>query len=381
MALIDSKLPDVGTTIFSVMSALAAKHNAVNLSQGFPDFKIDGKLKEFVQEALENDQVQYAPMPGRKDLRDAIASKIFKQHGVKINPDTEITVTAGATQAIYSAIAAVVNSGDEVVLFDPAYDCYDPSIRLNGGIPIHLNLTFPDYKINWTELSEVINEKTKLIILNNPHNPCGSVWTPEDLKELEAIANRFPNLLFLSDEVYEHIQFEGEHQSILKSEILRPRSFATYSFGKTMHVTGWKLGYCIAPELFTTELKKVHQYIVFCANNTIQYAVSRYLEQGDEWKEISAFYKKKRDRFLAGIKNARFKPLPCDGTYFCLLDYSEISDKSDVDFAKEMTEKHGVAVIPVSVFYGDQTDNKVIRICFAKEDSTIDKAAELLCKI
>lgn len=381
MTTIKSKLPEVGTTIFSVMSALANEHNAINLSQGFPDFQIDGRLKGYVEEALTENQVQYAPMPGRLDLREAISIKLQKQHGVFINPNSEITITAGATQAIYTVISTVIHEADEVILFDPAYDCYAPTVRVNKGIPIHLKLKHPTYTIDWDEVRDNVNEKTKLIITNNPHNPCGSVWTSEDVVQLENLLSDFPNLMVLSDEVYEHIQFNGEHQSLLKSERLRSRSFITYSFGKTLHVTGWKLGYCIAPEHYTNEFRKVHQYLVFCANNTIQYAVAKYLSVNDPWTAVMPTFKRKRDLFLNGIAGSKFKALPCDGTYFCLLDYSEISDMTDVEFAKKMTIEYGVAVIPVSVFYQDKSDYKVVRICFAKQDETLIKAAEKLCRI
>lgn len=378
---IKSKLPDVGTTIFTVMSALANEYDAINLSQGFPNFRIDSKLKEYVNKALEEEQVQYAPMPGRLDLRQEISKKINKQHGIDVNPDSEITITAGATQAIYSIITTIIDSNDEVILFDPAYDCYDPSIRLHGGIPIHLKLKHPTYKIDWNEVKSAINSKTKLIIVNNPHNPCGVVWRAEDISNLESIIIEHPDILILSDEVYEHIQFEGQHQSVLRSEILRPRSFVTYSFGKTFHVTGWKLGYCVAPENMTNEFRKVHQFNVFCVNNTMQYAVALYLKYHEEWRNVMPLYKKKRDLFLNAMESSRFKALDCGGTYFCLFDYSDISNEPDVDFAKRITQEFGVASIPVSVFYEDKTDNKVIRFCFAKEDNTLLKAAELLCRI
>jgi methionine aminotransferase len=379
--MIQSKLPDVGTTIFTVMSALASEHNAINLSQGFPNFKIDERLKELVKKALDDEQVQYAPMPGRLDLREQLAAKMFVQHEVALDPVNEITIAAGATQAIYSAIAAVVKVGDEVILFDPAYDCYDPSIRLHGGVPVHLKLTFPDYKINWDEVNERISDKTRMIIVNNPHNPAGTVWTKKDVAALEEICLKYPELLIISDEVYEHIQFEGEHQSVLKSEIIRKRAFVTYSFGKTFHVTGWKVGYTVAPKELTQELRKMHQFNVFCVNNTIQAALAEYFNTGSEWEEVSAFYKHKRDLFLDGMNKSRFKALNCEGTYFCLFDYSSISDEKDIDFAKRMTIEHKVASIPVSVFYEDNTDNKVVRFCFAKEDETLTKAIVELCKI
>ncbi len=377
----ESKLPNVGTTIFSVMSALAAEHQAINLSQGFPNFKVDGDLKDLVKKALDVEQVQYAPMPGRLDLREQIAQKLFMQHGVQVSPDTEITISAGATQGIYSAIAATINKGDEVILFDPAYDCYDPSIRLHGGIPVHLNLTFPEYRINWDELRTSINSKTKMIIVNNPHNPAGTVWSASDLKELENIFIDFPHLFLISDEVYEHLQYEGQHQSVLKSDILRSKAFVTYSFGKTFHVTGWKIGYTVAPPKLTAELRKMHQFNVFCVNNTMQWALAQYLKNESSWTGLSEFYKPKRDLFMRGMEQSKFKALICDGTYFCLYDYSAISKEPDVDFAKRMTREFGVAAIPVSVFYENKEDNKVIRFCFAKTDETLIQATKKLCKI
>lgn len=377
----ESKLPAVGTTIFSVMSALANEHNAVNLSQGFPDFEMDTQLQKFVHEALAENQVQYAPMPGRIDLRKAISRKINEDYSIQIDPTHEVTITAGATQAIYTAIATIVREGDEVILFDPAYDCYAPAVEVHGGKPIHLALKHPNYDMDWEEVAGVINERTRLIIVNNPHNPCGAVWSKEDLLALENIALNHPSIYFISDEVYEHIRFDGNHVTVLSSDILRERSFVTYSFGKSLHVTGWKLGYLIAPKELTAEFRKTHQYLVFCVNNTMQYAIAKYLNSGPVWKGVAPLYERKRDLFLENIKDSRFKALPCDGTYFCLLDYSEISNLDDVSFAKEMTIKYGVAVIPVSVFYKEQTDHKVIRVCFAKQDETLLKAARLLCKI
>lgn len=376
-----SKLPDVGTTIFSVMSALAHEENAINLSQGFPNFEIDEKLKELVKEALDKEQVQYAPMPGRLDLREQIAGKLFVQHGIQVDPSNEITITAGATEAIYSIITAVVSKGDEVLLFDPSYDCYAPSIVLNGGKPIHLKLKFPDFKIDWNEVEQVVSSKTKMIIVNNPHNPAGSTWTKDDIVALEKICEKYPELIILSDEVYEHINFKGAHQTVLKSPLLRSRSFAVYSFGKTFHVTGWKIGYCIAPQAFTNEMRKVHQFNVFCVNNTMQYALSKYLESGDQWAKVKPMYERKRNLFLDGMKQSKFNSLKCDGTYFCLFDYSAISDLGDKEFAIWMTKEHKVASIPVSVFYDDITDNKVVRFCFAKDDQTLTEAIEKLCKI
>lgn len=378
---VTSKLPNVETTIFSVMSALAAKHNAINLSQGFPDFEINQSLKNYVEKGLAANQVQYAPMQGRMDLRQTIAAKIEKQHQTSINPQTEITITAGATQAIYATISAFVHEKDEVILFDPAYDCYAPAIRLNKGVPVHINLVHPSYSINWEEVKQKVSPKTRLIVVNNPQNPTGSVFKQKDIDELIALTRAYPNLLILSDEVYEQIQFSGKHLSLLAQEKLRKRSIITYSFGKTLHVTGWKVGYCIAPASLTHEIQKVHQYMVFCVNNTMQYAINSFLNKGEFVHQTSQLFKQKRDLFLAELSASRFKVLPCDGTYFCLLDYSAISDLPDVDFAIQLTQKYGVATIPVSVFYNDKTDHKVIRVCFAKKNETLIAAAKKLCKI
>lgn len=379
--MIDSKLTTVGTSIFTVMSALANEHKAINLAQGFPDFKIDQRLKDLVVESLVNEQVQYAPMRGRQDLLEAISAKLHKQHGIHVDPVDEITITSGATQAIYTVISTVVNAGDEVIMFDPSYDCYAPTVLVNKGVPVHLNLSHPDYRINWAEVRENITSRTRLIIVNNPHNPCCSVWDESDIKALEALVKDFPQIIILSDEVYEHIQFNGTHQSVLKSPTLRARSFVTYSFGKTLHATGWKLGYCVAPKSYSEEFRKVHQFLVFSANNSMQYAIAKYLQDPAIWEGVTAMYQKKRDLFLKAMEGSRFKALPSNGTYFCLLDYSDISDKSDIDFAKEMTIEYGVAVLPISVFYKDGTDRKVVRICFAKEEDTLLRAAELLSKV
>ncbi|MBI3134920.1 MAG: aminotransferase class I/II-fold pyridoxal phosphate-dependent enzyme [Bacteroidetes bacterium] len=376
-----SKLPHVGTTIFTVMSALAAEHKAINLSQGFPDFPVSDTLKELVKAALDADQVQYAPMAGRVDLRQQIAALVSARHGIAVDSDLEITITAGATQAIFTAIATLINPGDEVILFDPAYDCYDPAVILFGGKPVHLALRFPSYQIDWEQLEQQITAKTRLIVVNNPNNPAGSVWSEHDLKEFERILAKHKNLYVISDEVYERIQFSGQHQSVLKSELLRSRSFVMYSFGKTLHVTGWKIGYCIAPAALTAEFRKVHQFNVFCVNNTMQHAIAAYLERFNDLDTIAGMYQAKRDLFTGALKTSRFKIMPCEGTYFCLLDYSQITGESDVDFARRLTIEHGVASIPVSVFYQQRTDHKVLRFCFAKTDETLITATEKLCKI
>lgn len=375
---IQSKLPNEETSIFTKMSALARQESAINLSQGFPDFSIDSILKNKVIEALVADQVQYAPMQGRLDLRQEIAKKIQIQHQLNLNPETEITITAGATQALYSAFTAFISSGDEVILFDPAYDSYDPSIKLQGGVPIHIELDFPTYSINWEKVRSKMSSLTKMIVINNPHNPTGAVLTEKDIFELESLIDTYPELIILSDEVYEHMHYNGMHQSILKSTKLYNRSIITYSFGKTFHVTGWKLGYFIAKPELSHEIRKCHQFQVFCANNTMQFAISEYLKTENSWESINDFYKQKRDLFLKEIKGSRLKPLPCDGTYFMLFDYSAISEEKDVDFCNRITKEYKVATIPVSVFYQNKKDNKVIRICFAKKDKTLIEAARIL---
>jgi len=378
MVNIESKLPFVGTSIFTEMSTLANQENAINLSQGFPDFPVDIELKKKVIEGLAAEQVQYAPMAGRLDLRIEIANKMQIQHSISFDPETDITITSGATQAIYSAITAFVNQGDEVILFDPAYDCYDPSIRLNGGIPIHLELKFPAYSINWSEVEEAITERTKMIIINNPHNPSGAILTQVDIDLLEKILLASPNIILLSDEVYEHMQFGSNHQSVLKRKNIYNQTIVTYSFGKTFHVTGWKLGYVVAPKHLSEELRKIHQFQVFAANNTMQYAIASYLKNTDNWQDISTFYQTKRDLFLKEMEGSRLKALQCNGTYFMLFDYSAISDENDVAFARRITVENKVATIPVSVFYKKRTDHKVIRVCFAKQDETLVKAANIL---
>lgn len=376
-----SKLPDIGTTIFTKMSALAVENNAINLSQGFPNFSIDEQLKNYVLEALQKEQVQYAPMAGRLDLRESISKQIKKKYNISINPETEITITAGATQGIFTAISTLISPGDEVILFDPAYDCYDPAIRAFGGKPIHINLTYPDFKIDWNKVYEKVNEKTKLIIINNPNNPATSLLDINDIKHFETLAVKYPKLNFISDEVYEYITYEKPHLSFLTSSLLKNKSWVVYSFGKTFHVTGWKVGYCIAPAELTTEFRKIHQFNVFCVNNTMQYALCQFMNQQNRFDEISSLYKNKRDLFLSRIQSSKFKPLPCAGTYFVLCNYSEVSDKNDLDFAIELAVKHKLASIPVSVFYHDNSDHKLLRFCIAKTDETIINAATILCKI
>jgi methionine aminotransferase len=378
---VTSKLPHVGTTIFTVMSKLANECNAINLSQGFPDFPVDKKLKELVAKNINKDRNQYAPMPGLMKLREAIATKTEMTYGRSYNPESEITVTAGATQAIYTAITALVHEGDEVVIFTPAYDCYAPPVELNHGKPVYVRLEAPDYRVNWDEVKKVMNRRTKLIIINTPHNPTGTIWEDSDMKQLERLVQNC-NAFVLSDEVYEHIVFDGKtHQSVARYPELADRSITVSSFGKTFHATGWKLGYVCAPEYLMKEFRKVHQYLVFSVNTPIQYALAKYINDPDNYQNLGRLYEAKRDTFLKAIKPSRFKALPSAGTYFQLLSYEGISDKSEYDFAVELTKEYGVASIPVAGFYNVPLEQKVLRFCFAKSDETLLRGAEILNKI
>ena len=378
---ITSKLPDVGTSIFTVMSALAAEHGAINLSQGFPDFDTPPELIARVAKHMRAGRNQYAPMQGVALLRERIAAKVADLYGNPVDPETEITVTSGATEALYAAITAVVRPGDGVVVFEPAFDSYVPAIRLNGGHPVYLSMKTLDYRIDWDEVSDAIGDNTRLIILNSPHNPTGTVLLPADIDALKQIvANR--NIFIVSDEVYEHIIFDGlSHESLLKDPLLYAKSFIISSFGKTYHTTGWKIGYCVAPPSITREFQRIHQFLTFAANTPIQWAYADILEDASLYLELSAFYQKKRDRFLSLLETSRFKPLPCHGTYFQMMDYSAISELDDVAFARQMTRVYKVAAIPPSAFYHDGQDNRVLRFCFAKRDHTLEQAAEILCRI
>jgi methionine transaminase len=376
-----TKLHKTGPTIFSVMSALAAEHKAINLSQGFPDFKVSSELISLINKNMKAGNNQYAPMPGLKQLREQLAEKMRSRYSVSYDPETEITVTAGGTQAIYTAISAIIREGDEVILFEPAYDCYVPAIEMNGGIPVHLQLKTPDYHIDWNEVKKMVNQRTRMIIINTPHNPTGAVLTAKDMQQLEKItSNR--DIVIISDEVYEHVIFDGaEHQSVARWPKLAERSFIVYSFGKTFHATGWKTGYCMAPENLMSAFRKVHQYMVFSVNTPLQYALAEFMTDPSHYAGIETMYQQKRDYFAGLLKNSRFKLLPCSGSYFQLADYSAISNEKDTDFAVRLTKEHGVASIPVSVFYKNGIDNKILRFCFAKEESTLKKAADLLCKV
>lgn len=378
---ISSKLPKVGTTIFTVMSALANEHKAINLSQGFPNFNVNEKLISLINKKMKEGLNQYAPMQGVPQLREVLCEKMEKLYSAKYNPDTEVNITSGGTQAIYSALTAVVREGDEVLVIEPAYDCYVPAIELNGGIPIYVQLKGPNHTIDWSDVKKVITSKTKVIMINTPHNPMGSVMTANDMHELEKIVTG-TNILIISDEVYEHIIFDGlKHESVCKYPRLAERSFIIYSFGKTYHATGWKMGYCFAPENLMAEFRKVHQFIVFTSNTPIQHALADYIKECDDYNELSAFYQAKRDFFLKQIKGSKFKFVPASGSYFQLLDYSDITKEKDADYAIRLTKENGVASIPTSVFYHKPIDNKLLRFCFAKTDDILKQATEKLCKI
>ncbi|MDP1747569.1 MAG: methionine aminotransferase [Bacteroidota bacterium] len=378
---INSKLPNVGTTIFTVMSKLATDNNAINLSQGFPDFNCNEELIGLVNKHMLKGNNQYAPMAGLMSLREIIAEKTEDIYSAKYDPETEITITAGGTQAIFTAISAMIREGDEVIIFEPAYDCYKPAIELNGGKTIYLQLKAPLYSIDWEEVKKVINYRTKMIIINTPHNPTGSIMTAADMAKLEKIT-KGTDIVIVSDEVYEHIIFDGyEHQSVARFPKLAERSFIISSFGKTYHATGWKIGYCVAPKKLMAEFRKVHQFVVFCVNTPIQYALAEFLKNKKNYLGLGSFYQKKRDYFNKMIKNSNFKFEPASGTYFQLLNYSEISKEKDANFAIRLTKEFGIASIPVSMFYHHSIDNKMLRFCFAKKEETLEKAAEILNKI
>lgn len=378
---IESKLPNTGTTIFSIMSGMAMEHSAINLSQGFPDFDVNSELIDRVNHYMKEGFNQYAPMPGVPALREKISQKVSELYGYSYDAGSEITVTSGATEALYAAITSVVNPGDEVIVFEPAYDSYMPVIELNGGVTRFIQLKFPDYSVDWDLVRKRVTDKTRLIIINSPHNPTGTILTGDDLNELYKVV-KDREIFVLSDEVYEHIVFDGmNHASVSAHEGLSKRSFVVSSFGKTYHATGWKVGYCVAPRFLMAEFQKIRQFVTFTTNTPMQYAISDILDKKDLYLGLSGFYQKKRDLFLKLIESSRFKPLNCSGTYFQMLDYSDISEDDDMIFAEVLTKKYGVAAIPPSVFYDGKDDNKVLRFCFAKQDKTLEEAAEILCKI
>ncbi len=378
-----SRLPGTGTTIFTVMSALAQKHGAINLSQGFPDFDCDPALKSLVTAALEAGENQYAPMQGLPALRNVLAGKINTMYDSSVDAGTEITITAGATQAIFTAACAVLHPGDEAIIFDPAYDCYAPTVHVFGGHVKAIALHAPDFRIDWDLVEKTITARTRLIFINSPHNPLGRVLTSEDIAALEGIVSRH-DLYIISDEVYEHIIFDGrQHESVLRSEVLTQRSFVVFSFGKLVHATGWKCGYCVAPAELMDEFRKIHQFNVFSVNRPMQHALAAYLSDPATYREVQAFFEHKRDFFLAQMEDSPFRFLPCEGSYFVLADYSAISDMDDMQFTHRLTVDGGVATIPLSPFYTESPpDQRIIRFCFAKTEQTLERAAHLLrnCK-
>jgi methionine aminotransferase len=378
---IASKLPHVGTTIFTVMSRLAQEHNAINLSQGFPDFDCAKALRDLVTQYINAGLNQYPPMAGVMRLRERIAEKVEALYGTKYDPEHEVTVTPGATYGIFTAVTTLVRPGDEVILFEPAYDSYAPSIEVNGGVPVYVQLRYPDYSIDWQQVSRAITPKTRMILINTPNNPTASVLSGEDMRMLEGML-RGTDIVVVSDEVYEHIVFDGHrHQSVARFPGLAERSFVVSSFGKTYHVTGWKMGYVLAPKELTSEFRKVHQFNVFVTNGPLQYALAEYMENKDAYLSLAAFYQKKRDFFLQGVRASRFKPLPSRGTFFQNLAYDAVSDERDTDLAIRLTKERGVAAIPVSVFYREPPPHRVLRFCFAKSEETLARGAEILCKI
>ncbi|MEM6631551.1 MAG: methionine aminotransferase [Bacteroidota bacterium] len=381
MKAITSKLPQVGTTIFTVMSALAREHGAINLSQGFPNFDCDSQLKDLVSYYMKKGYNQYPPMIGVEKLRKQIAKKVNTAYGSTVDPMTDITVVAGATQGLFCAMGAFISPGDEVIIIEPAYDSYRPSVEVFGGIPIIYECSAPDYRINWEDFGKLISPKTRLILVNTPHNPTGKCFKREDWKALESLVAG-TEILLLSDEVYEHLVFDEEqHQSILGFPELYQRSLAVYSFGKTFHTTGWKVGYIIGPELLMKEFRKVHQFNVFTVHSPTQYALADYLEEASHYEGLANFFQEKRDYFLEQLAHAPFTPIPSEGTYFQLAQYGHLSQENDAEYAKKLTRKYGVAVIPVSAFYSNKRDDKVIRFCFAKTKDLLKQAGERLREV
>jgi methionine aminotransferase len=363
------------------MSKMALEHGAINLSQGFPDFPVSEKLIDLIHQQMKEGNNQYAPMPGVLALRRAIAEVVQKTYQRTTDFETEITITAGGTEAIFASIAGLISAGDEVILFDPSYDSYAPAIRLNGGVPVHLNLSPPNFSIDWSEVRKRITPRTRMIMVNTPHNPTGAISSRSDLKTLEALAEEH-DLIVLSDEVYERIIFENKtHESVLKYPSLAKRSVAVFSFGKTFHATGWKVGYAVAPEILSREIRKAHQFITFSVNTPVQLALAEYLNDGENYLHLGKFYQQKRDFFLNEIKGSSFKPLPCFGSYFQLLSYQGNSKKSDTEMAEWMTKEMKLAPIPVSVFYKDKSDHKLLRFCFAKGEATLQQAGKILRSI
>ncbi len=378
---INSKLPNVGTTIFTVMSALATEHKAVNLGQGFPDYQMSEELIALVNDVMKKGFNQYVPMQGYLPLREVLAEKIQSLYTTIVNPNTQITITPGGTYAIYTALTTVLQPGDEVIIFEPAYDSYIPNVEINGAIPVLIDLKFPDYKIDWQKVKQKINAKTRMIMLNSPHNPTGAVLGEEDIQQLRSIV-KGTNIFILSDEVYEHLIFDGLlHHSILRYPDLMERSFVCFSFGKVYHCTGWKLGYCISSPELMKEFRKVHQFNCFSCHTPSQVALAEFIKNKDSYLSLGTFMQEKRDHFQQLMQQTKFEPLPSRGSYFQCYKYDRISDESDKDLAIRLTKEKAVATIPVSVFYKAGTDNKVLRFCFAKKKETLEAAVERLIKL
>ncbi len=377
---IKSKLPSTGQTIFSVMSSLAVKHNAINLGQGFPDFSMNEDLINLVNKSMKDGHNQYVHMNGLSNLRERIHEKVFFLYNKNINPETEITITPGATYAIYTALTSVLHPGDEVIVFEPVYDSYIPNIEINGAKPVVITLSAPDYKINWDLVKEKISPATKMFMINSPNNPTGSILNKTDIEQLQKISAD-KNIFILSDEVYEHIVFDGkQHESILKYPDLFQRSFVCFSFGKVYNCTGWKIGYCIAPDFLMKEFRKVHQFNCFSCNSPVQFALAEFLKEKNEYLRLGNFLQHKRDFFYNLMNQTKFKAIPSHGSYFQLYDYSAISNENENDFAIRLTKEAGVATIPLSAFYKNKIDNKILRFCFSKKESTLTEAVERLLK-
>jgi methionine aminotransferase len=377
---LDSRLPRVGTTIFTVMSKLATDLGAINLSQGFPDFDADPALIDAVTRHMREGRNQYAPMQGVPVLRQAIAAKYEHYHGRRYDPDTEVTVTSGGTEAIYDAVTCVAGPGDEVIVLEPCYDCYVPAIELAGATPVIVPLSLPDYAVDWDAVAAAVNRRTRAIIINTPHNPSGAIFTASDIERLTSIVDA-TDIIVVSDEVYEHLIFDGaQHESMARHAALAERSFIIGSFGKTYHVTGWKVGYAVAPAALSAEFRKVHQFVTFSTMTPVQHALAEMMSAPERLRELGPFYQAKRDLFLQLMTGSRFRPLPCRGSYFQLMDYSAITDESDADFAVRLTKEHGVASIPTSPFLYTSPAPKVLRFCFAKKEETLRAAAERLAR-
>jgi len=375
---IQSKLPNTGTSIFTVMSALAAEHHAINIGQGFPDFEMDQELAELAAQKIVQGYNQYVPMAGYMPLRESIAEKIFNLYGNNVSAADEITVTPGGSYAIYTAFTTILQPGDEVIVLEPAYDCYIPNIIANGGIPIRVPLKFPDYSIDWEKVKDAINQKTKAIIINSPHNPTGTILSDDDMQMLQQLLSN-TNIFLISDEVYEHLVFDGkQHNSVLKYSELYNRSFVCFSFGKVYNCTGWKLGYCVAPKAYTAEFRRLHQFDAFCCFTPTQVALAAHLKKQERYLSLAPFMQQKRDFFLEKMKSSRFTLLPSSGSYFVCGTYENISDMSSMEMAMHLTKSIGVATIPVSAFYQNGEDDQVLRFCFAKKEETLSTAAERL---